>query len=298
MSFLSAIQFTVLILSILQQGTATSKRSTCETSEASALASQQWYHLNGEATRSFTTAILPLGAIEYHGPHLPLGTDALLADRFVTEASNDWSDVAVLPPVYYGASFEHANFPGTIAVEDAHFNGLIGNILSALAKSGIKKVILVNAHGGQTPNVDIAARTARFHHNILAVTFNVQAMMSRALAKFEPGLEEEIQYGIHGGLIETSVMLHWFPNLVHRHAFKHFKSRWMSQSSILQPHDAVVSYGWCSEDLSSTGALGDASTATGKRGRAIIEHTTSALRSLIQEVHRADVDDVLKVKST
>lgn len=266
--------------------------------------SNKWHERSGSSTLLADIAILPVGSIENHGPHLPVGTDLILAETFVNEATIDLENTIVLPASPFGASFEHANKQGTLPIDDTILNGLWDNLLSALSRQGYQKVLIVNAHGGQTANVEIAAREARFQHNILVVSFNIQAAMAEAWrdVKKEDDFrndDDELDYGIHGGLIETSVMLHINPNLVDVDKLSHFRPRWNRNMRMLKPHSAIVSYGWRSEDLCAEGALGDASKASIEKGKKIFDKTCGMLRVLIAEVLDAgegilDVQDVSK----
>lgn len=243
-------------------------------------------------------AIFPLGSLENHGPHLPLGTDLLLAEALSTHAASDLHGVAVLPSSPFGASFEHANWPGSIPIHDQNLNGLWDDVIVALVKNGIQKILLVNAHGGQTPNVEIVARTARFRYNALVVSFNVQAVLTQAWKNAEKRtqvLKTESVYGIHGGLIETAVMMHLFPEVVRGEKIAHFKPRHLFGEMPLQPHGEQVSFGWRSEDLSESGALGDAASASAELGKDVFSESVSALRSLIVQVLKSDPDELLNL---
>jgi hypothetical protein len=122
-------------------------------------------------------AIFPLGSIEQHGSHLPVGTDLFLAEAFADSIAVP--GVIKLPGSPFGASFEHARFPGTIAISDEPLQSMWMSVIKSVAKTGIRKVILLNAHGGQTPNAQIVARNARFQTSppVLAVVVNLQALV-------------------------------------------------------------------------------------------------------------------------
>lgn len=259
-----------------------------------------WKTLHTSDVPAIGLAVFPLGSLENHGPHLPLGTDLLLAEALSSHAVNGMQGVSVLPPSPFGASFEHASWLGAIPIHDHNLNGLWDDVIAALVKSGVRKIILVNAHGGQTPNVEIVARAARFRHNALVVSFNAQAVLTRAWKNTEKRaalLETESVYGIHGGLIETAVMMHLFPHLVRKEFVAHFKPRFFRYGQPLEPHGEGISFGWRSEDLSSSGALGDATSANTKLGEAIFSEAVSILRRLIVKVLESDPSELLNLSS-
>lgn len=255
-----------------------------------------WQNLHAAAVQDINLVVFPLGSIEHHGPHLPIGTDLLLAEAIVTRALAEIDNVASLPPSPFGASFEHHNKIGTIAIQDLHLNGLWGDVMSSVAKAGIKKILLVNAHGGQTPNVELAVRKFRFHHDALAVSFNVQAALAQEwMAAETRPLQKQTEsvYGIHGGLIETSVMQHLFPELVNFTNCRDFKPRRYFDSYNIKPHASVVSYGWRSEDICQDGAVGDAASASSQVGAAIFAGVVKKLTALILEILEIDIREVI-----
>lgn len=244
-------------------------------------------------------AVFPLGAIEQHGPHLPFGTDTLLAEAFgnCIAAEFQAGDVSVLPSSPFGASFEHSAFPGTLAVHDDTLQGLWGSILSGISSAGVKSCIMLNAHGGQTPNAQIAVRRARFEFKppILAVLVNLQALIHDSkqliLDKTTLGEEEwtwESKNGIHGGLIETSLMLHLHPDLVDMSKAKKFGFNHISRKGYLEPYGTVVSYGWQAEDLFPGGAGGLAANATPELGLAIYDNACLQLAKIVAETLQSD----------
>jgi len=255
-----------------------------------------WKEISTTRVTDVKLAVLPLGSIEGHGPHLPLGTDLILAEAIVNKASENLEGVAVLPASPYGASFEHESFDGTIPVQDMHLNGLWDDVLSAVIKSGISRIVVVNAHGGQTSNVDLAVRKCRFRDNALVVSFNIQAMMAQAWRRVEKRADQlaaESVHGIHGGLIETSVMLHLYPGLVDVDRLANFAPLWDTAAQHLEPHGPIVAYGWRSEDLSESGALGDASSGNAEIGNAIFAETVQKLRGLLTDVRQASHEELL-----
>lgn len=256
---------------------------------------QLWSHLHPSALAETTLSVFPVGSIENHGPHLPFGTDLLLAEAITRNAVQGIDGVSVLPATPFGASFEHANLPGTIPIQDDTLNAFWGDVIAGLVASGSKKIIIVNAHGGQTQNVEVAIRHARFRHNSFVVSFNAQRMLALAWRRVETQKEkyhEEMPYGIHGGFVETAVMMHLFPDLVKTSERKNFRRR-REFKGVLRPHGDIVSFGWRSEDISTSGALGDAANASADIGGKIFDETVRELRALVSELVDTDPSDVL-----
>lgn len=292
----SLLAFSITLAYAASQEFDSISKCSSQTCEHSVL----WKNIPTTEIAAIKVAVFPVGSIEGHGPHLPLGTDLLLAEAITMNATTGLPGIAVLPASPFGASFEHSTFPGTIPVQDSHLNGLWDDVLLGITQSGVSKIVVVNAHGGQTSNVDLAVRKRRFQDNKLVVSFNIQAMMAQAwgsIAEEANFSGEESVYGIHGGLIETSVMLHIFPSLVKLSKMEKFAPRWDVNAENLRPHDSVVAYGWQSEDLSEFGAVGDATQATAEIGCAIFERTTTKLRALLTDLLHKNVERILNVPS-
>ncbi len=158
-------------------------------------------------------AVLPVGAIEQHGPHLPVSTDACINQGVLARALELMPDdlpVTVLPMLPVGKSNEHLAFPGTLTLSAETLIRVWTEIGEGVARAGIRKLVLFNSHGGQLQIMDIVARDLRVRH----------AMMVVAYSWFAGGLpaglfgEDEVRHGIHAGAIETSMMLHLAPDLV------------------------------------------------------------------------------------
>ena len=168
-------------------------------------------------------AVLPAGAVEQHGPHLPLGTDVLIA-RALAEAAAALlpGDVTalLLPDSAVGWSAEHREFPGTLTVSPETLIAAWCDIGTSLAHAGVRRLLIVNAHGGNVPVMDIAARQLRADHG----------MRVAALSWFDFGLPDGVMdpadaaHDIHGGLLETSMMLHLHPDLVRMDQARDFAS--------------------------------------------------------------------------
>jgi creatinine amidohydrolase len=238
-------------------------------------------------------AILPLGAHEQHGPHLPFETDALIAGevaRRLCRAAPSSINAEMLPVESTGYSVEHMDVSGTrtLGFEEA-VNRWIG-IASSCADRGIRRLLLLNAHGGNSPLLTIVATEARVRFNMLVVAtswtrFGVPAGI------IEPA---DKAFDIHAGDIETSVMLAIAPERVRRDAVQDFPSRQeeyarrFTHLRAYGPH----AFGWKMSDLNPQGAAGKASRATADKGEALLAHSVQGLTELMSDMADFDVDEL------
>lgn len=285
------MRYPALVLTILLFFQLSNPSESAE-SKCNEKAAPHWHHLTSPETRNIRLVILPLGSTEAHGPHLPLATDTLLAESLSIKAATNLHCVAILPSTSYGASFEHSSHPGTLAMSDSHLVATWDDIIDGVVTTGVKNIILVNGHGGQTPNAQLSIRSARFRHGVLAVLFDVQACLAQSYEAVTDPDSRELLYGIHGGLIETAVMMHLAPHLVRKHKLQHFQPRWNADNK-LQPYGRVVSYGWRSEDICADGAVGNAAHATPILGQQIFDKCVLKLRNLVTEIRQTDNEHVL-----
>lgn len=238
-----------------------------------------------------TVAVLPIGAVEQHGPHLPLSVDSCinqsLLERALAEAPADLP-VTALPLQAIGKSNEHLAFPGTLSLSTETLIGLLMDIGDSIARAGVRRLILLNSHGGQPQILDVVARELRIRHSMLVVN---AAWYSMGMPK---GLfsEEECRHGIHGGEIETSLMLHLRPDLVDMSKAEDFRSLGaeMEEEFRLLTPEGKFGFGWQAQDLNPSGACGNAAAADAERGRQIADHAVIRFHELVREVARFPLD--------
>jgi creatinine amidohydrolase len=238
-----------------------------------------------------TVAILPIAAIEQHGPHLPVAVDTAINQGLVRAMLAHLPEdvpALVLPTQAIGCSVEHIRFAGTLTSRPETLIALWTEIGESVARAGVRRLLLLNSHGGQPQIADIVCRRLRASAGLFAVN----CMWSR-LGR-PPGValtDEEARHGIHGGLVETSMMLHLCPELVRMARAKWFRSRWLDQEqdcSLLMPEGAT-GFGWETQDLNPEGALGDAASASAALGERFTQTAAAHLSQLIQEMARLDV---------
>jgi len=235
-------------------------------------------------------AVLPVAAIEQHGPHLPLAVDAVINQGVLARALElvpAALPVTVLPAQVVGKSNEHGAFPGTLTLSAETVIRLWTEIGESVARAGVRKLVIFNSHGGQPAIVDIVATDLRVRLGMLAVIANYYAL-ARPEDMFGA---DELRFGIHGGAVETSMMLHLRPDMVRRDELRGFPSlaqRLAQEFKVLGPAGRV-GFAWQTQDLGPTGALGDAAAADPERGRALVELYAGRFATLLEEVDRFDM---------
>ena len=232
-----------------------------------------------------TVALLPVAAVEQHGPHLPLATDAIINDGLVRAAlalQPPTPALLVLPAMTIGLSTEHVAFPGTLTVADDTLADAWTDVGRSVARAGVRKLIILNTHGGQKALVDLVAVRLRAELKMLVVRATYFAFGS------PPGLfaGSELAHDIHGGEVETSLLLHLRPDLVRTAALADFRGL---PHELAERHqwlgaEKPVGIGWLSGDLHSQGVCGNAARADAKRGAAQLAHLGAALVRLVGEV--------------
>lgn len=235
-------------------------------------------------------AILPLGAHEQHGPHLPFETDTLIAEGLVARlipALPARLPVTFLPAEPIGYSIEHMDVAGTKTLGfDEAVNRWLG-IAGELHGKGIRKLVLLNAHGGNSPLMTIVATEARVRFGMLAVATS-WTRFEQPEGWIKP---EDKAIDIHGGDIETSVMLALYPDRVDMAKAENFGSR---QSEFIRDFKHLRAYGphafgWKMSDLNEKGVAGNATAATAERGEELIAHAVRGIIELLEDVARFDV---------
>ena len=263
------------------------------------LPSRLWSELTSaqleKADMAAQVAVLPVAATEQHGPHLPLGTDSFIMEGYLSRVMARLPaelPALFLPAQTIGCSVEHQAFAGTLSLAARTALDAWGGLVDAVAGTGCRKLVIVNSHGGNSSLIDILAHEARAKHALFAVTASWQRF------GYPDGLfaEPERAHGIHGGEIETALMLAFRPDLVRMNTAQDFvpasvaleqNARW------LRAFGRPTGFGWMAQDLHPAGVAGNAAGATAAKGEACAEWGADAFVDLLRDVHAFDLAALL-----
>lgn len=242
----------------------------------------------GEAAQ--VVAVLPVAAIEQHGPHLPVSVDQTLVDGIVAASLAHLpaeAPVLFLPTQQVGKSNEHLRFPGTLTLSAETVIRLWTEIGESVARAGVRKLVLFNSHGGQVSVMDIVARDLRTRCDLLVYSVN---WFNLPLGEAVEGrfTRDEHRFGIHAGDIETSMMLALRPQQVDMAQACDFRSTSQDRAAAfpILGNGLTAKLGWQMQDYNALGAAGNASLATAEKGRAVVDAAARQLALLLQEVAR------------
>jgi creatinine amidohydrolase len=236
--------------------------------------------------------VLPLAAIEQHGPHLPLSTDMEIAQGLLDEASRRLPEgvpVLILPMQAVGASDEHLGFAGTLSLSARALERSIRAVGASLAESGVRRLVLFNSHGGNRSVMDSAALALRRSHSMLVVKATYTRFPRPDRVVLPQG---EWRHGLHGGALETAMMLHLRPDLVKEEEIDTFPSLGESLEGDLQHlgPEGAAAFAWTAADLNASGVTGDAGAATASTGEHLVAHYGEVLAGVLADAHAFPVE--------
>jgi len=245
---------------------------------------------SGDAAR--TIAVLPVAATEQHGPHLPLSVDTVLVDGVIKAALPHLSadlKALILPTQTIGLSPEHARFAGTLTLSNQTILRVWTEIAQSVAAAGIRKLVLFNAHGGNVSVMDMVARDLRARLGLLVYSvswFNLPLIDAQGKDVNDLFAPTEHRFGIHGGDIETSMMLALCPALVDMSQAGDFASTAQTRAKrfAILGNGTSAKLAWQTQDYNLAGAVGNAALASADKGQAVVDAAGRALAQLLGEV--------------
>lgn len=237
-------------------------------------------------------AVLPVAAVEQHGPHLPLSTDLDIGLGVLAEAFRRMPPdlpALALPPQALGASGEHRRFAGTLALPPELLAAALVHTGAAVAETGVRRLVVANSHGGNPAAVDVAALRLRQEHGLLVV----KTSWFHGARPDGAGLpDREWRYGLHGGAVETAMMRHLRPDLVRLDQVRRFPSLDEDLSGALRQVSAErgAAFAWLAGDLNPQGVVGDATLGTAELGARLVAHYGQMLADVVRDAREFPLD--------
>ncbi|MDX1742690.1 MAG: creatininase family protein [Ruegeria sp.] len=235
-------------------------------------------------------AVLPLGATEQHGPHLPLSVDTDLTQevivRMLAELGPDQS-VLVLPVLSITKSNEHDRFPGTLSLTPETLLSVLRDVGAAVARAGVTRLVFFNGHGGNTALLHVAARELRISHDLIVAVCSWSGF-AETQGLFDP---DAYAFDLHAGDSETSAMLAARSELVDMRHAKNFRTameEWAPKFKFIGLTGQPAIPGWIAGDLNPEGVCGDASAATEEKGEALLASAARNFARFLAEFAQFD----------
>ncbi len=234
-------------------------------------------------------AVLPLAATEQHGPHLPLGTDVMIAQAYlarVRELLPENIPATFLPLQPVGISTEHIGYPGTLTLPTETALRTWMALGESVSRAGLKKLVMVTSHGGNSAAMTLVAQDLRAQHRLLVVTTG----WSRLSAAEELFSAEEVRHGIHGGAVETSIMLARYRQHVRPEAIADFRPASVAMEKDYRRLSAhrPAPLAWQAQDLHAGGAAGNATLASAEKGERLLDRGAAAFCELLADIDKFD----------
>lgn len=269
----------------------TQRGGTHQTMESSSVSNYLWGELTWRQARNrlqeIDLALLPVGAIEQHGPHLPLDTDAFDADylaRRVAEACSDPKPL-VLAPISYGVSYHHADFTGTVSISNDTLAKLVYEIGMSVSRNGVKKLVIINGHGGNSPALNYAAQMINRDAQIFVCVDTGET------SDVDIDQIVETPNDVHAGEIETSTALAVRPHLVRMEQAKKQVPKFSSRYLDFTSRRGVLWYAY-TRKISPSGVMGDPTRASAEKGKKIWEIMIAHLVSLVEVLKRLTLEEI------
>lgn len=244
-----------------------------------------WTDIQAMPDKENVVLIQPVGAIEQHGPHLPIAVDAAIGLAVLGKALEKLDSqipAYALPNLYYGKSNEHIHFPGTITLTAQTLLNVLTEVAASVYRAGFRKLVFMNSHGGQPQVIEIAARDLHQQYSDFMLfplfTWSVPNIARELLSA------KELELGIHAGDAETSLLLSILPNQVKMERAIAEYPQELPKESLLSM-EGNLPFAWVTRDLSQSGVIGDPLPATKARGDRLLESLATGWATVIQDIH-------------
>jgi creatinine amidohydrolase len=244
-----------------------------------------WTDIQAMPDKENVVIIQPVGAIEQHGPHLPIIVDSAIGAAVIGKALAKLDanvPAYALPTLYYGKSNEHWHFPGTITLSAETLLAVLTEMAQSVYRAGFRKLVLMNSHGGQPQIMEIAARDIHQKYEDFLVfplfTWRVPHIAKELLTP------QELEYGIHAGDAETSLLLSILPEQVKMERAVAEYPQGLPEDSLLSM-EGKLPFAWVMRDLTKSGVLGDATVATREKGDRLLESVSDGWVMVIQDIY-------------
>lgn len=245
-----------------------------------------WSEIEAMPDKENVVIIQPIGAIEQHGPHLPLVVDSAISLGVLGKALSQLESnipAFALPCLYYGKSNEHCRFPGTISLTAPTLLLVIKETAESIYRAGFRKLVLMNSHGGQPQILEIVARDLHQQYEDFSVfplfTWKVPNIASELLTA------KELELGIHAGDAETSLLLSLLPQEVKMDLAVKEYPRNLPENSLLSM-EGDLPFAWLTHELSESGVMGDPTVATKEKGDRILASLADGWSQLIKDIYK------------
>ncbi|MBD1833826.1 creatininase family protein [Cyanobacteria bacterium FACHB-472] len=245
-----------------------------------------WTDIQEMSDKENVVIIQPAGAIEQHGPHLPIIVDSAIGVAVIGKALAKLDSeipAYALPPLYYGKSNEHWHFPGTITLSAETLLAVLKEMADSVYRAGFRKLVLMNSHGGQPQVMEIAARDLHQKYEDFLVfplfTWRVPHVAKELLTP------KELEFGIHAGDAETSLLLSILPEQVKMEKAVAEYPQGLPEDSLLSM-EGKLPFAWVTRDLSRSGVLGDPTTATKEKGDRLLESVSDGWVQVIKDIYK------------
>ncbi|MCM3785649.1 creatininase family protein [Neobacillus mesonae] len=247
----------------------------------------------GELAKTDAMLILPIGAMEQHGPHLPVFTDTLIGEGMLTEAFKHLTpedNIWLLPHLPYGKSNEHAGWSGTVTLSAVTLIAVLMDVAESLAKTGFSRLVLFNTHGGNVDALNLAARDIREKTGMMVFRLDGGGLDNDK----ELLLPEERMYGIHAGDSETSMIMHLQSEWVH---WDLLPNEFPPVTPEMKLQFSNKRFAWLMKDLSVSGVCGNAQLATSEKGETLLSSAGRNAAELFKLMQQFEFDKKIKIGS-